>query len=117
MPKRLQLKPEHVAWMGVEISFTPAKFNTSVSGEETSIVTSSGPFVISWNFNRVKVGHLTSYTIKRYDDNVVADNFKFGADKRIIVALQDNVEMISKSTLQTPTKMLKSRSTIVNSPY
>ena len=27
-PKRLQLKPEHVAWMGNNIKFTPAYFNT-----------------------------------------------------------------------------------------
>jgi hypothetical protein len=58
IPKRLQLKPEHVAWMGVQISFTAAKFNTGGDSKEQSIVTSSGPFVISWNFNRVKLGYL-----------------------------------------------------------
>lgn len=118
VPKRLQLKPEHVAWMGTQISFTPARFNTiEGQGEESFIVTSSGPFVISWNFKKIKEGHLSSYTIKQYNDTVVADNFKYGQNKNIIVALKDNVEMISKSRLQTPTKMLQSRSSIVNSPY
>jgi len=37
--------------------------------------------------------------------------------KRIIVALPENVEMVTRNKLQTPTKMLKSRNNIVNSPY
>ncbi|KAJ3403292.1 hypothetical protein HDU80_004297 [Chytriomyces hyalinus] len=120
VPKRLQLRPEHVAWMGGSVAFTPAKFNTSLGGdgfEETSIVTSTGPFVITWNFKKAKIGKLNDYTIKQYRSDVVADNFKFGEDRNIIVALPENVHMISKSTLQTPAKMLKSRSSIVNSPY
>jgi hypothetical protein len=116
-PKRLQLKPEHVAWMGHNIHFTPAKFDTGENTMEKSIITSTGPYVITWNFRKVKNGRLHEYNIKKYGENVVADNFKYGADKNIIVALPSNVEMVSKSTLQTPTKMLKSRSNIVNSPY
>ncbi|KAJ1805408.1 Vacuolar import and degradation protein 27, partial [Coemansia sp. RSA 2599] len=46
-PRRLQLKPEHVVYMGGPASFTPAKFNQSPSGKESerTIVTSTGPFV------------------------------------------------------------------------
>jgi hypothetical protein len=119
VPRRLQLRPEHVAFMGGKVSFTPARFNTieSSQGEERSIVTSTGPYVITWNFRRVKQGRLYDYTIKQYNDNIVADNFKFGQDRNIVVALPDDVQTVSKSKLQTPTKMLKSRSSIVNSPY
>lgn len=116
IPKRLQLRPEHVAALKMPISFTQAKFNTG-QGDERNIVTSTGPFVITWNFRRVKQGKLYDYQIRQYDDTVVADNFKFGEDKNIIVALQKNVEMASKSALMTPAKMLKSRDSIVNSPY
>ncbi|KAK6097628.1 Vacuolar import and degradation protein 27 [Batrachochytrium dendrobatidis] len=119
VPKRLQLRPEHVAWMGENVSFTPARFNTGDSLEKT-IITSTGPYVITWNFRQVKLsrsGKQPEYSIKRYSENVVADNFKYGGDRSIIVALPENVEMVSKRTLQTPTKTLKSRSNIVNSPY
>lgn len=68
------------------VSFTPARFNTGVNEEEKTIVTSTGPYVITWNFRRVKNGHY-DYQIKQYADNVVADNFKFGQDRSIIVAL------------------------------
>ncbi|TPX68235.1 hypothetical protein SpCBS45565_g03234 [Spizellomyces sp. 'palustris'] len=115
-PKRLQLKPEHVAWLGSEITFTPAKFSTGDS-EESAIITSTGPHVIRWNFRRVKAGKLYDYTIKTYADKVVADNFKFGQDRAMIITLPENVEMITKNKLSTPVKMLKSRNSIVNSPY
>lgn len=94
VPKRLQIKPEHLAYMARAISFTPARFNTG-EGDEKFIVTSTGPWVISWNFQKVINGQLSSYTIKKYENDVVADNFKFG-QSNIIVALKDNVEMISK---------------------
>ncbi|KAJ3054891.1 hypothetical protein HK097_000467 [Rhizophlyctis rosea] len=116
VPKRLQLKPEHVAWMGMPVSFTPARFNTG-EGEEKSIVTSSGPYVITWNFRRAKQGRLYDYSMKKYTDNVVADNFKYGQDKALIVTLPENVEMVTKSKLQTPVKLMKSRNAYVNSPY
>lgn len=64
-PRRLQLKPEHVAYMGSQVSFSPAKFNSGLDQEETNIVTSSGQFVIAWNFAKVKKGRLDAYEIKQ----------------------------------------------------
>lgn len=48
------------------VDFTPAKFNAGPDSEEKTIVTSSGSYVIAFNFRQVKAGHLDSYTIKRY---------------------------------------------------
>ncbi|KAJ1569850.1 hypothetical protein HK096_000286 [Nowakowskiella sp. JEL0078] len=118
VPKRLQLKPEHVAWMGTEVSFTTAHFNTGDNEDEKTIVTSTGPYVITWNFRRVKMGKYYDYQIKKYSDTVVADNFRFGQDKAIIVTLPENVEMVSRTVMSTPQKMMKkARDSIVNSPY
>ena len=115
-PRRLQLKPEHVAWMGTNVSFTHARFNTG-PGSEKTIVSSSVPYVITWNFDRVKIGKVHDYSIKQYAEDVLVDNFKFGADRNIIVALAGNIEMISQKQLQTPTRLLKSRNSIVNMRY
>ncbi|GLB33876.1 putative VID27-domain-containing protein [Lyophyllum shimeji] len=123
IPRRLQLRNEHVAYMG-SISFTPAKFNQGQGQEENAIVTSSGPFVIAWDFKKVKKGHLGQYEIKKYEDLVVQDNFRFGDDKNIIVALQNNVLAVNKKNLKKPTRhslapeaSFGSRSDIVNAPY
>ncbi|KAG6335306.1 hypothetical protein ID866_3790 [Astraeus odoratus] len=125
MPRRLQLRAEHVAYMNHEINFSPARFNQGAGQVENAIVTSTGQYVIAWDFAKVKKGQLDKYEIKKYEDNVVQDNFKFGDDKEIIVALENNVLAINKKNLKRPTRASLvtpmagqySRSSIVNSPY
>lgn len=84
MPKRLQLRGEHAAFMEHDISFSPAKFNMGEGQEENAIVTSTGRYVVAWDFGKVKKGKLDSYVIKKYEDEVVQDNFRFGDDKEIV---------------------------------
>eukprot|EP01135_Chromosphaera_perkinsii_P012441 Nk52_evm52s2657 gene=Nk52_evmTU52s2657 len=131
-PKRLQLKPEHVAFMGNQVKFTHARFNTGEYGEKF-ICTSSGPFVITWNFRQVKLNKLYGYQIKQYTDNVVADQFQHNQDKSIVVTLPDDVTVVTKTHMSTPTKQYalhtprgtprgtpsrrNIRDSIVNSPY
>jgi hypothetical protein len=67
----------------VPITFL-ARFNQGEGQEENAIVTSTGKYVIAWDFKKVKKGQLDKYEIKKYEDNVVQDNFKFGDDKEIV---------------------------------
>lgn len=64
-PKRLQLRPEHAAYMGNDVSFTPARFNKGEGQDENAIVTSSARYVIAWDFAKVKKNKLDSYVIKK----------------------------------------------------
>nr|GAT59478.1 predicted protein [Mycena chlorophos] len=123
IPRRLQLRPEHVAYMG-DISFSPARFNMSETHTENAIVTSTGRFVIAWDFNKLKK-NIDKYEIKRHEDIVVQDNFRFGDDKEIIVALANNVVSLNKQQLKAPTRVSlgaprrssRRHSAIVNAPY
>jgi len=108
----------------VDVSFTPARFNMGHGAIEKTIVTSTGPFVITWNFRRVKQGKIFDYQIKRYADKVVADDFKFGEENSIVVALPHDVTLTKKSNLKppskdilSPSKTTRSKSSIVNSPW
>ncbi|OLL24687.1 Vacuolar import and degradation protein 27 [Neolecta irregularis DAH-3] len=114
-PRRLQLKPQHVAMMQQTsaLSFTTAKFNTGPDVKETTIVTSSGPYVISWNFEQVKQGITNKYHIKSYGEEVKAENFKFGSDNNVIVTLSNDVDKKSfvrptRQSLATPLRPLRS---------
>ncbi|KAI0202797.1 VID27 cytoplasmic protein-domain-containing protein [Astrocystis sublimbata] len=107
-PRRLALTPEHVAQFhhetGQGVSFTPARFNTSQTTEESSIITATGPYIIDWNLKKVVRGAKAPYIIKRYTENVKADDFKFGSDQNVIVALPNEVNMIGKNKLSRPTR-------------
>jgi hypothetical protein len=77
--------------------------------KDESVFFSTGPYVVTWNFLRVKAGHLYDYQIKMYPQRVVADNFLFGQDNKIIVALPDDVTMVSKKNLrERPQAFMKS---------
>ncbi|GAB7341109.1 hypothetical protein MBLNU457_7419t3 [Dothideomycetes sp. NU457] len=134
-PRRLGLTPAHVAQFQHEtkapLSFTAARFNTGPDQEETTIITATGPFIITWSLKKVLAGRKDPYSIKRYADEVKADNFRFGSDKNIVVALPNEVNMVAKRALKRPTResimatpkkggyraSYLRKSDIVNSPY
>lgn len=107
-PRRLALSPSHVAQFQFEtkapLSFTPARFNTGVDDKETSIITATGPFIATWNMKKVLAGRKDPYTIKRYEEEVKADDFRYGSDKNVIVALPNEVNMVAKQTFKRPTR-------------
>ncbi|KAK3385708.1 VID27 cytoplasmic protein-domain-containing protein [Podospora didyma] len=107
-PRRLALTPEHVAQFAYEtgkgVSFTPAKFNTGEGIEESSIITATGPYIVEWSLKKVLGGKKAPYLIKRYTDDVKADDFKFGTDKNVIVALPHEVNMVDRARLKRPTR-------------
>lgn len=107
-PRRLGLSPTHVAQMmhstKTTISFTPAHFNAGVDGGETTVVTATGPYVVTWSMKKVLRGTKDPYVLKKYDAEVMADNFKFGSDKNVIVALPNEVSMVAKGLLRAPTR-------------
>ena len=107
-PRRLGLTPSHVAQFqhetGAALAFTPARFNVDPSKDETTIITATGPFVVTWSLKKVLEGRRDPYSIKRYSEEVKADNFRFGSDKNIVVALPNEVDMVAKRALQRPTR-------------
>lgn len=107
-PQRLTLSPEHIAQLQHEtkspISFTPAHFNVGINEKETSIITATGPYVIVWSLKKLLNKRKDAYTIKRYVEEVKADNFKFDSDSKALVALPNEVNMVSKQSLKKPTR-------------
>lgn len=106
----LRVSPEHASYMMTytkkPIKFTRAYFNVGVGQKEQNIITSSGPFAITWSLNKI-IQHgngNNAYYIKRYDNDVVADNFKFGSRKRVIVALKDDISLSKLNSFKHPNK-------------
>ena len=106
----LRVSPEHTSYMRTytkkPISFTRAYFNVGIGQKEQNIITSTGPFAITWSLNKI-IQHGTgnnAYYIKRYDNDIVEDNFKFGSRKRVIVALKDDISLSKLKSFKQPNK-------------
>lgn len=119
-PRRLAIRPEHAAYIttktGKGLNFTIAHFNTGLNAKESTIVTSSGPYIISWSLKKVLQGETDSYVVKEYQSTVVADNFKFGSNNDVIYALHDDVSMVNRKNLGKANKVLSgmSRNAVVD---
>lgn len=108
IPRRLQISPQHIAYMqqqtGNNLDFTKAHFNTGIDAKETTIISSTGPYVVQWSLKKILRNDKDPYLIKKYDLNVMAENFKFGTDKNVILAMTDDVKMVSKKSFKKPTR-------------
>lgn len=104
IPKFLHILPQHYAIIRRKtkkpISFTVAHFNTDRRNKETTIISSGGPFVITWSLKKVINNDPEPYMIKMYSSNVIADNFSFASDKNAIVTMADDVSLLKKKNLK-----------------
>ncbi|KAH3761151.1 cytoplasmic protein [Pelomyxa schiedti] len=98
--RRLSLKQSHLRVM-TPVDFTPAKFNMEWAADtgklEKSIVTSTGPYVVTWNFRKIKQNILDQYKVKKYNTDIVADNFWCGDTDQVVVTLPHSVVLSKKS--------------------
>ena len=116
IPRKIQLLPEDIKQVGGSVSFKPAKFNSGIDGE-LWIVTSTGPYLITWNFKRITQNSLFDYTMKKVNnnENVVMSEFKSvrineeGRHAPIIVTTPNDVLLEKKK--KTSTVPYKKRTT------
>lgn len=104
VPKRLALRPEHFTQLAqasnsLSLNFTKAVFNSLLDTKETSIVTSTGPFVILWSLTNIAKNwkREPTYKILRYSQDVVADSFLFDSQNDMVTVLKDDVSVVNKS--------------------
>jgi len=90
-PVKLLLSPEDLAKYGItKVRLTSARFNTGVDIQESWIVSSTGPYVITWNLGKFKRGGGLTYEIKKASSSIVAEQFRFGHDE-VVIATDRNV--------------------------
>ncbi|EGG08011.1 uncharacterized protein MELLADRAFT_47958 [Melampsora larici-populina 98AG31] len=103
---RVELKHEHRAMiydMGIPISFRRATFNYGPDSLENTVVTSMGPFLFAFNVRKLKLRQV-EYTMKRYEEDVVGDGFKWDTDREIVVTMASDVVMERKNKLAKPNR-------------
>lgn len=104
--RTLRISNEHLAHIkqltGSSLQFSKAHFNAGLGTKEQTIVTYAGPYAITWSMKKILRGDAEPYMMRRYSSDVVADNFKFGTDKNVIVALGDDVGIVNKKAFRRP---------------
>lgn len=102
--RTLKISNEHAASIqqltGQPLDFKEAQFNTGIGTKEQTIVSASGPYAITWSLRKILRGDAEPYLIHRYSSNVIADNFRYGTDKNVIVALADDVGIVNKKAFR-----------------
>ena len=92
-PLRLQIKTNDIAKYELNnANYTPAKFNMNENGKN-NIITSLGEYIIIWNYNDLRKGKITSYKIKKVNDLVIDNDFKFGKGNKIIITMPTKIRI------------------------
>lgn len=107
LPKKIQLKPEHMAYIrknyGLNVKFSIATFNETSHGDlPTHIISSIGPFAITWKFDKVLQNQKNCYKIKQYSDTVIMSEFSNNNNKKMILTLPDDITMTSTNSFRNP---------------
>jgi len=76
----------------IDSNYTAAKFNLNKNGEN-NIITSLGDYIIIWNFSDIKRGKITNYKIKKVNDFIVDNSFKFGNNNKIIITMSTRIRI------------------------
>lgn len=86
-PKKLCIAPIDLAKHKIsKLDFKPARFNQfTISGEEKSIVTATGDYLVTFSFKHVKKGILNKYRIQKMLNPVIDSQFQVNNDEKIIV--------------------------------
>lgn len=97
VPRRLQLKPQHLSLINDKVSFTIAKFDQN----DSIIITSTGPYIIKWEVNDILKGNIYNYSMKRLNERVMDEDFIMNGED-VIVALKNDVRKLKECNLKKP---------------
>lgn len=105
VPKKLIVRPEHLHYFGGSVNFTNASISTDT--EEKYVIVSTGEWIVVWDMQKVLKGNVFSYSIKKNDHSVVSNSFMPGDSNKIVVAMDDDLEMITRMSLKKTKNLTK----------
>ncbi|KAH3901514.1 Vid27p SCDLUD_003010 [Saccharomycodes ludwigii] len=75
------------------IIFSRGYFNYGRYAKEDTVVTSTGKFIIFWKLRNICKGIKEPVLLKKYDFDVIEDNFVYGSNNQVVVAFDKGVSM------------------------
>ena len=92
-PYILRLKPKDIQKYGLrKVDFTKAQFDQGRNVDEHWIISSTGQYIVKWNFSKLKkAGIVNSYSIRAANSKVVHNEFRFDRRDDLLVSEQNSV--------------------------
>ncbi len=98
-PKILRINNNDIIKYNIsKINFTPARFNIDKVNGETNIITSIGECIVNWSFTKVLKGIVNDYKIKKVNQNVIENQFKFDKNQ-IVVTMDKNLRIQNQKNI------------------
>ena len=90
--KKLSISPEDmIKYDMTEIRFTGAVFSTGEHSRENFIITSSGNFLVIFNFSSIKRNSLFDYKIKQFKEKILSCEFKYGTESSAVLTMPSQI--------------------------
>eukprot|EP01083_Nonionella_stella_P074784 202978_1 len=98
-PYVLRLKQSDIEkYQMKQVSFIPAHFDHGLNITEQWIISSTGPYIVKWDFNKIKThGILDAYSITKAASTIVGVEFRFGKPDSVLVAEARSIYALNSS--------------------
>lgn len=93
-PRMLKIHPKDMIKLKIkEVNFTNGYFDDSEKDKEQYIVVGCDNFLFTWSIKKVLQGKIFDYEIKKLEDKIVNNEFKFNDIKKMLVALPSEIRL------------------------
>lgn len=93
-PRMLKIHPKDILAYNIkEVSFINGRFDDSEKDREQFIVVGCGNLVFTWPIKKVLQGKIFEYEVKRLDDKIINNEFKFNDPKKMFIALPSEIRL------------------------
>ena len=93
-PRVLKLQPKTLVNFAIkEVNFKSGKFDESENIKEKYIVASSEEFIVTWTLKNVLEGKVLKYEVKKLDDKIITNEFKYNNDEKLMVVMPKEIRV------------------------
>jgi len=93
-PRVLKLQPKTLLKYDLkEINFKSGRFDENEKEKEKYIVAATDELLVTWSLKNVLEGKVLRYEVKKVNDKVVSDEFKYNNEDKVLVIMPKEVAM------------------------
>lgn len=93
-PRMLKIHPKDMMSLGIkDVDFENGRFDDSEKEKEQYIVVGCGNLLFTWSLKKVVQGKIFEYEVKRLEEKIVNNEFKFNNTEKLLIALPNEIRL------------------------